>query len=472
MIGAPSRERHTMAADSWDPATHAFWHGSAPMRYILGTTGPQDMWSRGEGPWLVDATGRWFLDGRSGVGNMMLGYSRADIAEAMHRQATELPFVCSMRYERPAAVTVEYAESLVAVVPPSLTRVRFTHTGSSAVESALLMARLYHRLLGRRDRRMLVSFRGSFHGSTLMAMAVSGQPILHRFFGPMPEGFSSVPPPDPSACPACSDEPGGEARCATELSSAIARIGPERVAALIVEPVRGLSGAVLPEHCLRGVRAFCSEHDILLIFDEVFSGFGRMGPMFAAQLSGTDPDIMCVSKGMTAGYAPLGGVLVADFIYQAFDGASGYFAHGSSTDAHPVACAAGLATLRAFAAEDVLDRGRAMGTRLRSAVGERLAGSPLVSGVRAVGAYVAVDLLGPDGRPAPMSMKRHIEAECRRRGVLVDYTPETLMLVPPLTLGDDDGDLLAETLAAAVWDYRAGDVDAGALRPPTLRGHR
>jgi adenosylmethionine-8-amino-7-oxononanoate aminotransferase len=460
-----------MSTDRWDACTHAFWHGSAPMRYILGTTGPGDVWSRGFGPWLVDVSGRWFLDGRSGVGNMMLGYGRHDIADAMHRQAIDLPFVCTMRYERPAAVTVEYAQALVTVAPPSLRRVRFTHTGSSAVEAALLMARSYHRQLGHRDRKVLVSFRGSFHGSTLMAMAVSGQPILHRYFGPMPEGFAFIPPPDPTACPACSGRLDAES-CAASFALAIERIGPERIAAVILEPVRGLSGTVLPHHYLRAVRRLCSEQDILLIFDEVFSGFGRMGPMFAAELSGTEPDIMCLSKGMTAGYAPLGGVLVADRVYQAFDGPQAYFAHGSSTDAHPVACAAGLATLRAFAAEGVLDQGQAMGARLRSAVAERLAACPLVSGVRAVGAYVAVDLVGPDGRPAPMAMKRHIEADCRRRGVLVDYTPETLMLVPPLTLGAEDGGLLAETLAAALWEFREGDLDSVAPRPPTLRGHR
>ncbi len=431
------------------------------------------MWERGDGCWLIDARGRRYLDARSGVGNMALGYSRRDVAEAMYRQALDLPFVCTMRWERAIPIAVDYARALVDATPPGLTRVRFTHTGSSAVESALLMARTYQRNVGRRRKQTVVALAGSYHGSTMMTMAAGGQRILHRFFGPMPAGFEHIEPPKPSTCSACRGGVVGEAACVREVECAIDRIDPRRVAAVIVEPVKGISGAPLPSHYLRGLRDLCSRHDILLIFDEVFTGFGRMGTLFAAELSGVTPDIMCLAKAITAGYAALGAVVAADHVYQAFNGpSSSSFPHASSTDAHPVACAAALATLQAFGRENVVATGRTMGERLRDELDRRLERSPRLAAARATGAYIALDLLGLDGRPATMTMKRYIEARCRDRGVLIDYTPDTLMLVPPLVLTTEEADVIAETVASVVLDLDEEDIDERALRPATLRGHR
>jgi adenosylmethionine-8-amino-7-oxononanoate aminotransferase len=449
--------------ETFDPATHPFWHGFAPMSFVLREAGPQEMWVRGEGAWLVDARGDRFLDARSGIGNMALGYGRDDIAEAMHRQALELPFACTMRWDRAVPVAVDYARALVDAAPAGLTRVRFTHTGSAAVESALLMARNYHRNHGRRQRKLLVALDNSYHGSSMVAMAASGQRILHRFFGPMPEGFVHIPPPSPKA----------GADSVADMEAALEALDPDQVAAVIVEPVKGLSGVPLPAHYLRGLREFCTKHDILLIFDEVFTGFGRMGTMFAAELSGVTPDIMCLAKAITAGYAALGAVVVTDPVYAAFDiNASSSFAHASSTDAHPVSCAAALAALRAYQREDIVARGRAMGERLRAALDEQLSGSPYFKAARSLGAYVGLDLLGADGAPASMPMKRHLEVVCRRRGLLIDYTPETVMLIPPLNTPPEDVDFLAKTVAEAVLGYSEDDVDETKLRPATLRGHR
>jgi adenosylmethionine-8-amino-7-oxononanoate aminotransferase len=470
-----SETKSTVTADlpkTFDPATHAFWHGFAPMNFVLKEAGPQDMWVRGEGSWLIDARGNRYLDGRSGIGNMALGYSRGDIARAMYRQAQELPFVCTMRWERAVPVAVDYARALVDAAPLSLTRARLTHTGSSAVESALLMARTYQRNLGRKHKKILVALDGSYHGSTMMAMAASGQRLLHRFFGPMPEGFAHIPPPDMSTCDTRRDSPGAVESHAN-MSALLERLEPDDVAAIIVEPVKGLSGVPLPTHYLQELRKFCTQHDILLIFDEVFSGFGRMGTMFAAEISGVTPDIMCLAKAITAGYAALGAVLATDQVYDAFNiSATSSFAHASSTDAHPVACAAALATLRAFEKEDIVARGRTMGEHLRVAVADMLTRSPHFRAVRARGAYVGIDLIGSDGRPASMTIKRHLEAACRRRGLLIDYTPDTIMLIPPLTLAPEEADLIAETLAEVVVAFREQDIDESSLRPSTLRGHR
>ncbi len=438
-------------ADRWNPKTYPLWHGSAPMKDILDTTGPAEMFVRGEGAWLVDRSGRRFLDGRAGIATMMLGYSRSDIVEAMHQQAQNLAFACTMRYERPAPVIVDLAEALVEGAPDGLTRVRFTHTGSSAVEAALLMARQFHRNLGRPGRTWTVSVQGSYHGSSLMTMAASGQPGLHALFGPMPEGFCHVAPPDTHACPVCTGRIRSGPDCTDGIVSAVEALGVDRVAAIIVEPIKGLSGAALPRHYLHALRTFCSQHDVLLIFDEVFSGFGRMGPMYACQISEVSPDVMCLSKGMTAGYAPLGAVLTNEKVYNAFNRpGQPYFIHGSSTDAHPVCCAASLATLRAYEKENILERGQRMGGALGRRLADHLSGCGTVAAVRPTGAFIAIDLITPDGRPAGMDLLRRVQQDCQAGGVLIDFTPDILMIVPPLSLDEPEAAFLADTVASAI----------------------
>lgn len=457
---------------SFDAATHAFWHGSAPMSYVLGVAGPDELFVRADGCWLTDAAGRRFLDARSGIANMILGYDRHDIAEAMYRQALELPFVCTLRYDRPASVTVDYANALAAVAPDGLRRVRFTHTGSSAVEAALLMARRYHRNLGRSERLYVVGLGDSYHGSTLMTMAASGQPMLHEGYGPMPSGFCHVAPPDMRECGRCSGNEDSHPSCADVIIEEITELGPDRVAALVLEPVHGLSGVPLPAHLLREIRTFCDRHDILVIFDEVFSGLGRMGPMFAAELSGVSPDILCLSKTLTAGYAPLGAVLATDRIYDTFNQTGRYFAHGSSTDAHPIACAAGLVTLRALTVEGVLEQANRMGRRLAEGLDRELSGCPFVRRVRVIGSYIGIDVDCPDEFMAMMNMKRHLQSRCETAGVLIDYTPYTVMLVPAYTMPDEDVDTVVERVATVLHDFRPEDVDPSTLRPPAASGRR
>jgi adenosylmethionine-8-amino-7-oxononanoate aminotransferase len=457
----------------WDPDTYPLWHGSVPMHFLLDHASPGDMWVEGDGVWLIDASGRRYLDGRSGIGNVMLGYSRSDIVDRMHHQAMQLPFVSTMRYERVTPIVIDYARALVDAAPDGLTRVRFMHTGSSAVESALLMARSYHKNLGHKGKTLSVGLRGSYHGSTMMAMAASGQPTLHWYFGPMPEGFVHLPGPTPDTCSICTGDASLDATCGDDLVSALHGLDMDRISAVIVEPVNGRSGLPLPTHYLQALRAVCTQYDIVLIFDEVFAGFGRMGALFAAELSGVTPDLLCAAKGITSGYAALGAVLAADHVYDAFNTSpTSYFAHASSTDAHPVACAAGLATLEAFQRENVVANGVAMGQRLRDALVNLLSSSGRLHDVRSTGAFIALDLLGSDGRPASMMMKRYLEAACASSGVLIDYTPFSIMLAPPLVISAEEVDLLAETLADVVLRFEDDAVDPSALRPPALRGHR
>jgi adenosylmethionine-8-amino-7-oxononanoate aminotransferase len=429
-----------MTPSTWDRETYPLWHGTLPTSAILEQSGSKDFWVRGEGSWLIDASGNRALDARAGVGNMMLGYGRNDVVEAMCRQAHELPYVCMVRWELAAPVVVELAQALTAIAPPGLSRVRFCHTGGAAVESAILMARSYHRNQGRRDKRLIVGLRDSYHGSPMAAMAASGQRIMHWLFGPMPDGFCHLPEP--------TDESG------TELAAQLDALGPERIAAMILEPVKGRNGQPLPAAYIRAAREYCTKNDILLIFDEAFTGFGRMGEMFAADISGVSPDVMCLAKGITAGYAALGAVLATDRIYQAFDTGSTVFAHASTTDGHPVACAAALAAIRAYTSEDLVAGGRALGRLLCDRLNDLLDKAPTFGGVRAVGAYVAIDLVDDDGSPLSMQDRRHLETACRRQGVLVHYTPDTVVLMPPLTMTAQEAEFAAQRFASVVAGLR------------------
>ncbi|WP_166677708.1 aspartate aminotransferase family protein [Amycolatopsis arida] len=427
---------------TWNPETHPFWHGSMPMSAVLAEAGPDEVLVGGEGSWLIDAAGRRFLDARAGIANVLLGYSRHDVVEAMHKQALALPFASTFRHERPAEVTLEYAEALVAAAPDPLRRVRFTHTGSSAVEAAIHMARLYHRNHDRPERLTIVGMQGAFHGSTMVGMAASGMPMLHQLFGPMPEGFHQVAMPDFAAESA--------EECAKATLAELTGLDPETVAAVILAPVVGL-GVPLPAPYVRAIRRFCDDHGILLIFDEVTTGFGRSGPMFAAEGLGVDPDILCLAKAITAGYAALGAVLVTDDVYHAFDlPGRPFFYHGSSTDAHPVACAAALAVLRAYQNEDVVARGQEMSARLRAALTDAVADLPSVADVAGTGAFFVLDLVGPDGAPASAERIRRIQLHCRERGVFIDHTAHVLGLVPPLTFAEREQDIVVETVATAL----------------------
>jgi adenosylmethionine-8-amino-7-oxononanoate aminotransferase len=289
----------------------------------------------------------------------------------------------------------------------------------------------------------------------------------------MPEGFTHIAGPDPSSCFLCSGRDANAPTCAEVLTASVGALDPDRIAAVIVEPVNGRNGIPLPAHYLRELRELCSRHDIVLVFDEVLTGFGRMGALFAAELSGVCPDLLCVAKGITNGYAPLGAVLAADHIYDAFNvSPTSYFAHASSTDAHPVSCAAGLATLSAFESEGLVEAGQAVGERIRDTLAEQLAGSHLFRDVHNTGAFIALELVGSDGQPVSMQMKRYLERDCVSRRVLIDYTPEAVILMPPLILTIEEIETLAGTLARAISEFDEGDLHDPVLRPPTLRGHR
>ncbi len=301
--------------------------------------------------------------------------------------------------------------------------------------------------MGDPQKRIVLSIEGSFHGTTLMTMATSGERILHNLYGPMPEGFVHIPIPHPRFCEWCREKGECTAACAGALERRVVEIGPENIAAMIIEPVMGTRVLPLPARFVERVRAIADDYDFFLIFDEVVTGFGRLGTMFAADYYGIIPDIMCLAKGITSGYSTMGAVLVRERIYAGFDGPGLlHFANGSSTDGHPVACAAGLAVLRIFDRESILARAASAGKRLKSLLERHLFGNRMVAQIRGVGLYVGVEILGPDALPAPLALMRSIRDACERRGVLVHYTENLLIIMPPLIIAEGETDLIIDAI--------------------------
>ncbi|MEO3754175.1 aminotransferase class III-fold pyridoxal phosphate-dependent enzyme [Streptomyces sp. B6B3] len=433
----------------WDHAAYPLWHGQAKMWQRLDRSHPDNVLVRAEGCWVEDLAGRRYLDARSGACNMQLGYSRPDIVAAMVDQARQLPFSCVIRYNQPALATVRYAAELVAAAPPSLTRVRFTHMGSASVENALHMARLYQINVGAPERTWIVSLRNSFHGSTYLTLAASGDDFVEKVVPVPPPHLAKTPVPAFDDCPGCTGDPARTGDCTAQLRTTLDQIGPEQVAAFIVEPM--MEGPVQPmtRHFLQRLRELSKATGFLVIYDEVTTGFGRLGALFGADHFGVEPDILCSAKGITAGYAPLGAVLVTEDVYQAFNqrGAGLHFPNGSSSDGHPVSCAAASAALRAMLSEGVFENARERGAQAVAGLRQALDGNPHVGAIRGVGLLLGFELVGQEGGPPPGAIAQRVQAACNEHGVLVQHGGEHIVIYPPLVIDDREIEILVDRVA-------------------------
>ncbi|TDV57432.1 aspartate aminotransferase family protein [Actinophytocola oryzae] len=435
----------------FDHAAYPLWHGQSKMRQRLDRSDPTHLLVRGDGCWVEDIAGRRYLDARSGACNMALGYSRVDIVDAMAKQAAELPFSCVIRYDQPALTTVRYAAELVAAAPPGLTRVRFTHMGSASVENALHMSRLYHLNAGQPERTWIISLRYSFHGSTYLTLAASGDDFVEKVVPVPPPHLARTPVPAFADCPGCTGDPTKTGDCTAALRATVDGIGAGQVAAFIVEPM--MEGPVQPmtRHFLESVRDLARKLGFLVIYDEVTTGFGRLGALFGATHFGVSPDILCSAKGITAGYAPLGAVLVAEHVYQAFDQETGiHFPNGSSSDGHPVSCAAASVALRAMYAENVFENARERGAQAVAGLREGLADNPAVGPIRGVGLLFGFELLQLDGAPSVYETTRRIQAACMELGVLVQHGGEYIVIYPPLVIDERETEILVDRVVRGI----------------------
>jgi len=405
------------------------------------------MFERGEGIYVWNRAGQRFIDAFAGLAVVNVGHGRAEIATAAAEQIRKLAYYPTTRQfsNRPAA---ELAAKLAALTPGALRYTLFAVSGSEANERAIQIARHYWLARGRPRKHKIVSLERGYHGATLGTLEVCGIPELFAPYEPLAwPGFVKSPAPY-----SLRDRGGGSdeelvRRCADRLAEAIRGQDPETVAAVMLEPCLSSGGIVIPPlGWLERVRDLCDELDVLMIADEVITGFGRTGRWFAVEHEGVVPDIMTVAKGITSGYIPLSAAIAHERIAAAFDPRSHHEnVHPNTYCGHPVACAAALANIAILEREDLVGNADRMGERLQRALAARLERLPIVGEVRGRGLLVAVDLVDPCERDRPLAAEHVASLNLRawRRGVIPFARGSVLRLAPPLCIDAAQVDELA-----------------------------
>ena len=402
--------------------------------------------AKSEGMHYWTPEGRQILDGVAGLWCVNAGHGRREIAEAVSSQIHTMEFAPTFQMGHPIAF--ELANRLVKITPPGIDHVFFTNSGSESVDTALKIALAYHRVRGEGTRQRLIGREKGYHGVGFGGISVGGMVNNRKFFGSMLPGVDHLRHTLDLEHNAFSrGVPQWGAHLADDLERLVSLHDASTIAAVIVEPVAGSAGVVLPPRdYLQKLRAICDKHGILLIFDEVITGFGRLGTPFGAQYFDVVPDIMTTAKGLTNGAIPMGAVFVRKSIYDAFmqgsEGAIELF-HGYTYSAHPVACAAGLATLDIYESEDLLTRGGKLAKQWEDAV-HSLRDSPHVIDIRNIGLVAGIELQPRAGSPGARAYDVFVKAF--EKGILIRITGDIVALSPPLIVESKHIDQLVSTL--------------------------
>jgi adenosylmethionine-8-amino-7-oxononanoate aminotransferase len=418
----------------------------------------------GSGVYLTDTAGKRYLDGISGIFVACLGHGHRGVIEAMREQQERVSFVAPLHAI--SDTTVRYAELLTEVTPEDLNTFKLVSGGSEATETAVKFARQYHRQTGQPGKYKFISVFKGYHGATLGALSATGLGGERKsVFGPFLEGFVHIPPPNCYHCPYGREYPSCEILCAHMLDTFIKGEGPESVAGFIIEPISNTGGIVTPpREYLPIIRQVCTEHNVLLIFDEIITGMGRTGNWFAAQTFGVTPDVLCMGKGMSGGYAPLAATAVRDDLYyRAFwgaDEANIQFAHGHTYGGHPVSCAAGIAVLEAIQNEGLMTKGQETGDHIRRRLAQEVDDLGILGEVRGKGALVGVQFAEDPATKRLFHPKRRfgkrVEARLLAAGLILRCDPDWIALAPPLTATIDQADEMVDILISCLGDELSG----------------
>lgn len=425
-------------------ALEAFWMPFTANRQFKSS--PR-LLARAEGMHYWTHDGRQILDGVAGLWCVNAGHGRREITEAVSRQVATMEYAPPFQMGHPAAF--ELANQLVELTPGDLDHVFFTNSGSESVDTALKIALAYHRTRGDGSRQRLIGRERGYHGVGFGGISVGGMVNNRKFFGAMLPGVDHLPHTHDLQKNAFSRGlPQWGAHLADDLERIVALHDASTIAAVIVEPVAGSTGVLLPpQGYLKRLREICDRHGILLIFDEVITGFGRLGSPFAAQHFDVLPDMVTTAKGLTNGAVPMGAVFVRKFIYDAFmsgpDNAIELF-HGYTYSAHPVACAAGLASQAIYQREGLLTRAAELAGYWEEAA-HSLKGLPHVIDVRNCGLIAGIELEPITGKPTARAFEAFLRAF--ERGVMIRTTGDIIALSPPLIIEKSHIDQLFGTLA-------------------------
>jgi len=414
---------------------------------------------RAEGVWVWMEDGTKLMDGFAGLAVVNVGHGRREIAEAIAEQTVRLAYYPTTRQfsNRPAA---ELAAKLATLTPGDLDYTLFATSGSEANERAMQIARHYWIARGKPDKHKVISLQGGYHGATMGTFAVCGLPHMTAAYSALqPAGFTKVAPPYPFRDRGAGTDAQLVERRARELRDAIVKEGADTVSAVIMEPVLSSGGFIIPPRgWLRAVREICDELGVLMIADEVITGFGRTGKWFGVDHEGVVPDLMTVAKGITSGYLPLSGTIARGRLADAFPETSTQeVVHPNTYAAHPVACAAALANLQIMEKDRLVDNAAVMGQRLLDGLRQAVTGKRIVGEVRGRGLLVCAELVAPDGsgQPLPAAEVAKLDRKAWERGAIVYARGQVVRLAPPLCITAAEVDRLVDVVAASISELDA-----------------
>jgi len=409
---------------------------------------------RGKGIYVYDLNGQEYLDGMAGLWNVNVGYGRTELAAVAEEQMKKLSFAPLFwgRGNRPAA---ELAEKLSSLLPGELNHFHFTSGGSESNETAFKIARYYWRMKGKPEKSTLIACSRGYHGVSQGALGATGLAHFVEPFGNRPPGYAHIPSPYCYRCPFEMKYPQCGLACAHALQECIRKIGADRVAAFVIEPVEGAGGVIIPPaEYLPIIHRICRENDILLIFDEVITGFGRTGTMFATLRYDFEPDMISMAKGITSGYLPLGAVAVSQSLYRTLAQADRVFFHGFTYSGHPVACAVALRNIAILEEENLPQNAAERGKELEALLQRTFQRHPHVGGIRVQGLIGALEIVEEkeSGRsfPPERKMGEKVGAAARSAGLILRPIGDILAFSPPLIINDRQVEQLVERMKTAI----------------------
>ncbi|MEJ6122183.1 aspartate aminotransferase family protein [Vibrio sp. 2-Bac 85] len=417
----------------------------------------------GEGVYLFDTEGKQYLDGCGGAAVSNLGHNHTAVKDAIKQQLDAIPFAHTGFFTN--QVSEDLATLLTDLAPDPLNHVYFVSGGSEAVESALKMARQYFVEIGKPQKTQFIARRQSYHGNTLGALAVGGNEWRKEPFRPLLSSVHHISP-----CYAYRDQGDNETeldysmRVANELETKILEVGADNVMAFVAEPVVGATTGAVPatEGYFKRIREICDQYDVLLILDEVMCGIGRTGTFYAFEQDKIIPDLVTIAKGLGAGYQPIGAVVASSKIYDAIANGSGFFQHGHTFMAHPMACASALATINTILNEHLLDKVTEQGEKLKNKLEVALQPLPYVGDIRGRGLFLGVELVADKLTKTPLASSTEANKKVKNiamqhglmcypmAGTIDGKQGHHILIAPPFIINDEQLDELVSKLTSAL----------------------
>ncbi|MFT5140243.1 MAG: putrescine aminotransferase [Lysobacterales bacterium] len=437
----------TKSTSDWQQSDHAHYIHPFTDHNDLGQKGSRII-TRGEGVYIFDSDGNRILDGMAGLWCVNLGYGRQDLVEAATKQMQQLPYYNSF-FQTAHPPAIELSELLSEVSPPQFNHVFFTGSGSEANDTMIKLVRRYWDLVEQPAKKVMISRKNAYHGSTIAAGTMGGMGAMHKQTGLQIPGFDHIEQPYYFGLGGDLTPEAFGLQQAGLLEEKILELGANNVAAFVGEPIQGAGGVIIPpKNYWPEIQRICRKYDILLVADEVITAFGRLGEWFGSQRMGFEPDLMQIAKGVTSGYLPLGGVMVGDRIANVVGSTGGEFAHGFTYSGHPVTCAVAIATIHAMQNENIVERVRNdIGPYFNQAFA-KLAEHPICGEARSIGLVGAIEIVNDKTDRIRFDEDLNAGTRCRdfcfQNGLVMRAVGDGMIVSPPLVISEAQVDELVE----------------------------